>query len=391
MQNFFSLSPESKQILDSVSSILKKTFPIPERFRNALPSNIAELSRLLTNKRADRSLSYLGRPNFLSAYMHYYFPWNLYRLCILLPSLQLNLKAGSIITDLGCGPLTFVSALWIVRPDLRSVPLEFNCIDRAGPALEAGKNFFTALCASNEQTEIPSLNWKINIIKKDININKTEKRKNKASLVCAVNLFNEIYENISHNDTESLHNIAEKAANFMHNEAEKDAVILTVEPGVPQSGKFISLLRDTFMELERMPLAPCTHAQTCPFRQKRKEKQRWCHFAFEALDAPKDLVRLSKAAKLPKERLVLSFLQTGAVTINVKIKQNNQNIQTRVISDAFPLPGNKFGRYGCSSQGLILLTSNKEQIEKIGSLSLVETFLNGQRDEKSGALIAEVI
>jgi len=358
--------------------------------------------------------------------MHYYFPWNLYRLCILLPSLKINLKAGDIITDLGCGPLTFTSALWINRSDLRSVPLEFNCIDRAGPALEAGKNFFSALCG---QTGFTSLTWKINIIKKDINIHKTSNRKNNtqtksASLVCAINLFNEIYEDISHNDNESLLRIAEKAARYMHNEAEADASILTVEPGVPQSGKFISLLRDTFMELDRIPLAPCTHIEECPFRQRRKEKQKWCHFAFEALDAPKDLIRLSTAAKLPKERLVFSFLQTGGITNNNTAKsdvnRNKKNSQAnlkeaklsvRVISDAFPLPGNRFGRYGCSSQGLVLLAGDKKRIEKIGSLSLIETqtefaqtefaqtefaqtrFASSkeQRDEKSGALIIEVI
>jgi len=317
--------------------------------------------------------------------MHYYFPWNLYRLCILLPSLKINLKTGDIITDIGCGPLTFASALWINRPDLRSVPLEFNCIDRAGPALEAGKNFFSALCG---QTGFTSSNWKIRLIKKDININKTDNRKNKASLVCAVNIFNEIYENIPHNDTESLRHTAEKAAFFMHNEAEKDASILIVEPGVPQSGKFISMLRDSFIDLDRQPSAPCTHTETCPFHQKRKEKQKWCHFAFETADAPKELIHLSKAAKLPKERLVLSFLQTGGAENS---DFNKRGFQVRIISDSFPLPGNKFGRYGCSQQGLVLLTGEKRQIEKTVSLSLITAFSKGQRDEKSGALIIEVI
>ena len=179
------LPPETLNILDSLPSLIKKTFPIPGRFRSALPSDIAELSHLLTNRRGDRTLSYLGRPNLLSAYLHYFLPWNLYRLCLLIPRLDLCLSQGDTITDMGCGPLTFVSALWIARPDLRKVPLEFFCIDRSSPALEAGKKFFAAL---SEGKDI----WNIHLVREDIDFrqaNITRKVK-PASLVCAVNVFN---------------------------------------------------------------------------------------------------------------------------------------------------------------------------------------------------------
>lgn len=393
--SFNAFPKETRNILDSVPELIKKTFPVPGRFRGALPSNIAELSRLLTNGRGDRSLSYLARPNFLSAYLHYFMPWNLYRLCLLLPSLSLNLKSGDTITDIGSGPLTFASALWIARSDLRSIPLEINCIDRCAPALEAGKNFFTALCNSTGE----SVMWKINIIKEDIDIRRNVMRKRKkAALVCAVNMFNEIYETLSHNNTGGLKSMAVKAAQAMHNEALPDASILTVEPGVPQAGRFISFLRSAFMELERPPVSPCPHTETCPFTADGG-KTRWCHFAFETDNAPKELHRLSTAAKLPKERLVFSFLLTGGASSQSRAEKTGEKV--RVISDMFPLSemiherSNKrlsFGRYGCSAQGLVLLTGEKSSIEKISSLSLVSPVLsaNGQRDKKSGALIMEI-
>jgi len=380
------LSPDSQKILNSVPVLINKTFPIPGRFRSALPSDIAELSRLLTNNRGERSLSYLGRPEFLSAYLHYFLPWNLYRLCILLPILDLQLPAGSIITDLGCGPLTFASALWITRPDLRSIPLEINCVDRVWSALEAGNKFLTALCKQSGF----ECNWKINLIKKDINIQNTGKGfgKKNSHLVCAVNMFNEQYDRISHSNTEGLRRLAANAAQFMHNEAAPDASILTVEPGIPQSGRFISSLREAFMDLGRMPANPCTHTADCPFtpgRQKSGIKQKWCHFAFEAADAPNELKRLSKAAKLQKERLAFSFLLTKAASNPIK-----ENV--RVISDAFPLPDGQFGRYGCSAAGLILLTGTKNQIERTGALSLTKPVFaaNMKCDTKSGALIMEL-
>jgi len=376
-------------MLESIPSLIEKTFPIPGRFKSKLPSDIAELSHLLTNKRGNRSLSYLTRPNFLSAYLHYFLPWNLYRLCLLLPTLNINLQAGDSITDLGCGPLTLTSALWLSRPDLRNLPLEFNCIDRSGPVLEAGKKFFAALC---ESADCKNVLWKINLIKEDIDIRlvKGAKKRKPAALVCSVNMFNEIYENLSHNDTEGLRQTAKNATKTLCNEAAKDAPILTVEPGVPQSGKFISLLRDALMNFGHSPSSPCTHAAACPLsngatktikgRNWIDTKKRWCHFAYETTDAPKELRKLSAAAKLPKERLVFSFLFTGSLTA--------KKGEARIISDAFPLPYNRFGRYACCEHGLVLVTGEKDRIENTASGSVVHIAATGQYDEKSGAMIS---
>jgi ribosomal protein RSM22 (predicted rRNA methylase) len=390
------MPPQTNDLLHSVPLLIEKTFPVPKRFRSALPSQIKELSGLLTNRRGDRSLSYLGRPNYLNAYLHYFLPWNLYRLCFLLPLLDLKFNNGDTITDLGSGPLTFVSALWIARPDLRSLQLEIDCIDRSGQALEAGKVFFQAL-AENEN--IP---WKINLVREDIDIRKNTLRKEKqASLVCAINLFNEIYEKIPHSNTEKLKQLAGNAAQLMHNLAKTDACILTVEPGVPQSGRFISLMRNAFIELGCPPLSPCTHSRVCPCGASGKK--RWCHFAFETTNVEKELLRLSAAAGLPKDRLVLSYLLSG------KIPQNSyKNSAFRIISDAFPLPQNRSGRYACSASGLVLLSGEKKQIERFvsGGLFNTETIqipvtsqsqwaglkfqLTDKRDAKSGALIMEV-
>jgi len=372
------MSPQTIKLLGDIPSLIKKTFPIPARFRSALPSDIAELSRLLTNKRGDRTLSYLGRPNLLSAYLHYFLPWNLYRLCILIPRIDLCLSPNDTVTDIGCGPLTFVSALWIARPDLRNIPLEFFCVDRSSPALDAGDKFFAALSEGKSP-------WKIHLLREDIDLrqaNITRKIK-PASLVCAVNMFNEIYETLSHNNVDGLRRMAANAARLLRSLSTDGASILTVEPGVPQSGHFISFLRESLLELGLSPASPCTHTQPCPLSKKPK----WCHFAFDAPNAPKELLSLSAAAGLPKERLVFSFLLAGT-----KRASFAANSTARVISDAFPLPANRYGRYGCCAQGLVLLTGDKSLMEKTASLNLVTPIFaaNGQRDQKSGALIAEV-
>ena len=397
MHLFSPLPPETYSLLDSLPALIDKTLPLPGRFRAALSANVAELSRLLTSNRGERSLSYLGRPDMLSAYLRYFLPWNLYRLCRLLPGLELNLAGGDVITDLGCGPLTLVLALWISRPDLRDLPLEFYCIDHSGPALEAGKKIFAALAGGSSP-------WNLHVKKESIdtraNTQKHSAVKAKpAALVCAVNVLNEMCGDLPHSDTEGLRRKALNIARILHGFASASASILAVEPGVPQSGQFISLLRSAFLELKRPPLSPCTHTAACPMpggfeARGKREKKRWCHFAFETDDAPKDLHRLSGAAGIPKERAVLSFLLAGPIAADTHGTEKNapQKTPLRIISDGFPLPQNRFGRYGCSKQGLVLLTGEKGLIEETASGALINPLLSadGQRDSKSGALLAEL-
>jgi len=373
---FAFFNAQTRRVLDSVPALIDKTFPLPGRFRSALPKDVAELSRLLTSGRGERGLSYLGRPALLSAYLRFFLPWNLYRLCRLLPGLNLTLAANDRITDLGCGPLTFAAALWICRPDLRAVPLEFHCIDRSGPALDAGKKLFAALAGENNP-------WKIHTVRGDINADKPKP----AALVCAINVFNEMYGDISRNGTEVLHRSAAKAARLLEAHASPSSAILVVEPGFPRCGEFISLLRDTFLQKGRNPSAPCPHETDCPFSgggDGKGGKNRWCHFAFETDDAPSALHHLSKAAGLPKERAVLSFLFTAPTAA----AQPNA-VKARVISDAFFLPPNRAGRYCCSQQGLILLAGERTAIEQTPSGALVDAVIKDERDPKSGALFAE--
>ena len=374
--------------LKNILLAIEKTFPLPSRFRGVLPKDIAELSKLLTAKRGDRTLSYLNKPNFLSAYLRYYLPWNIVRLCNLLPRLDIKFNKGDIIVDLGSGPLTFAIALWVSRPDLRNIPLEIYCIDRSSAVLEAGKKLFENYCGKDGD----KCNWKINLIKKSINFKnkvyiegKDLLKKQKAKMVCAVNLFNEGYDKIAHSNTLALKHLADNIGYFLHDTASKEGVILTVEPGIPQSGRFISFLRDALIKNNRMPLSPCTHSQNCPFNNAG-DKKRWCHFAFNTEAAPKELLRLSALAKLPKERITYSYLFAGN-NLTTEHEQKKDTL-VRVISDAFSLQGGFFGRYGCCEKGLILLQGEKSQIEEISSCDLVNAVCVSQEvDKKSGALI----
>jgi hypothetical protein len=387
MELFAPLKPQTISLLDNIPALIDTIFPIPERFRRAVPANVAELSRFLTSERSERALSYLNRPGLLSAYLRYYLPWNIYRLCRLLPALDIQFADGDTILDLGSGPLTFAAALWISRPDLRDMRLEIYCVDQSGPALEAGKKFFASLCGDF---------WRVIAVK--TKVDSYTHRGKPAALVSAVNLFNEINDEPGNTALEYRGKRALSAARLLNYSA---GSILVVEPGDPNSGQFISLLRGALLALGRSALSPCAHQAVCPMpggffdKGGKRNKNRWCHFAFDTEDAPEALHRLSGAAGIPKERAALSFLLCGSGSEDSKktggrFKENKTaKNRLRIISDSFPLPQNNFGRYGCSASGLVLLAGDRREIEKASSGSIVEIkYKNGLRDAKSGALLA---
>jgi hypothetical protein len=372
---FAPLAGDTPPLLEGLPALIDRVFPLPQRFRSGLPRDIAELSRLLTSGRGDRDGGYLGRPALLSAYLRYFLPWNVYRLCRLLPALPLA-PAGAL-TDLGSGPLTLPLALWLSRPEFRGLSLEIRCLDRNGAALEAGKALFSALAGK----DCP---WVIKTIRAPLGAPVHGPR---AALVTAVNVYNEIP------DGGAPGGFADRQARLLSALAAEGGAILVVEPGIPRSGEFIAALRGALGEQGRFPLAPCPHGGPCPFPggviAGGRGKAKWCHFAFAAGDAPRDLQALSVAAGLPKEQAVLSFLLAGPRSGRPPALPGGP-IPVRIISGPFPLPRTgEYGRYGCSAQGPVLVTGSRGQIDlrPPGTLLRLNSPPREQRDPKSKALI----
>ncbi len=378
--------PALRAGLDRLLGLIDRTFPIPGRFRNGLGRDVAALSRLLTSERGARDDGYLGKPAELSAYLHYFLPWNVYRLSRLFTGLSLSLKEGDILDDLGSGPLTVPIALWLSRPDLRTRRLEIRCLDRTGKALEAGKRLFGALAADGESP------WRITTIRGALG---TRIRGEKAALVSAANLFNELYQDQRTPAAE----LADRSVRLLSASARDDAAILVVEPGIPRSGEFVSALRDAFLRQGRPPLAPCPHQGACPLSGGRRGAK-WCHFAFDTDDAPPRLLALSAAAGIPKERATLSFLAAGPLAAGHQAAGPQAadataagSLDLRMVSDSFPLDGGQFGRYACSALGLTLAVGTGRRMEELESGTLLRlppgTTASG-RDAKSGAALIRV-
>jgi hypothetical protein len=377
-----------------------------------LPRDVAELSRLLTKGREDRSESYLGRPNLLSAYLRYFLPWNVYRLCRLLPALPLALADGDAVTDIGSGPCTLAIALWISRPDLRNLHLEFRCLDRTAAVMDAGKRIFATLVSGPPGGTGASL-WTIKTIKGELRRTGTLSARiqgRPAKLVTAVNTFNELFWALSPVDTRGLRRTADQSARLLGSLTGESGSVLVMEPGIPRCGEFISVLRAALMEQGLFPLSPCFHCEACPFPggfSSKGGKARWCHFAFDTEDAPGELLRLSRAAGIPKERAVLSFIladkqgpapesgifrpETPGTPKAVPGAAGNNTTAVLVLSDSFAIgKEGRYGRYCCSPKGLVLAAGSGKTISQALPGSFLRLALSRDRDPKSGALLGEV-
>ncbi|MDL2306867.1 hypothetical protein LJC48_02385 [Desulfovibrio sp. OttesenSCG-928-C06] len=291
------------------------------------------------------------------------------------------------------------------------------------------------------------------------------KTKEKVHLITAANVLNEL-------PTPRQESLEEKLGSIfasMHRILEPGGQILLIEPGTRLGGKLVALMRRLALEKGYTVLAPCTHQEACPFLTERDEdadedgadddfmgsapsrkgmaernaKQAWqprpsgwCHFSHDAEGAWPELLRLSAAADLPKERLSLSFVllrkplpgensaagrktdaraaksapfassgqsvrtgQTGEFAKSAQPAKNGRTIadgrqsslpapgeymDARVISDIIKVPGKGICRYVCTRAGLGLLRDAAELDS--GAEVGVTRHKNGGIDPKTGAL-----
>jgi ribosomal protein RSM22 (predicted rRNA methylase) len=366
--------------LGNIPDLLRKIHPMKEKHRKALASGVRLLSTYLTMDRDSLPSDYMTRPEFLSAYLHYFMPWNIYRQGILLQGLDISIKSDATIVDFGSGPLTFLQALWMTRPHMRTNSYQYLAIDRSEPALKIGRKLFEGLAGSQGD------GWHV----------RTErqlgaaKKAGPADLIVAANFINELG--------------APRAAAGGEMSAEDlllqrwegllkpDAAILIIEPGTRLSGRKLALVRQSALSRGWKVAAPCTHENECAMPGTRGGP--WCHFNFTPRDIPEWLFLFSRKVKLPKERASLSFLLlTRGDKCPVKIqplpKRPEKEGLVRVMSEAFNLPDFQQGRYGCSGKGLVLLQNRKvaHPGPQPGELLTVSWPDKPQRDAKSKAML----
>ncbi|MFA6855717.1 MAG: small ribosomal subunit Rsm22 family protein [Treponema sp.] len=380
---------DAHNVLDNFSAIVQGVFPSNSRQLRSLPQDVRQLSHELTDERAGRRLGYMNNPAYISAYVRYFAWWNLVRLTRLFANLgssSFPLKNGDYCLDIGSGPLTVVTALWLACPELRSRKLTWYCMDISQNALSIGEDIYLSAAARTPPADSNAEpHWNIIRVKGPMGTNIREK----ASFITCANMFNELYQDGQYAPEE----LAQKYAASLHSYADKKHTIFVVEPGVPRQARIISLLRDSFIKSDLVITAPCPHVQACAMNglhARTGGTAKWCNFAFSTEDAPQQLLKLSTDAGIPKERAVLSFVL--ATNIESDTVQNRQACQfpltLRITSDPIRLPGHRTGYYACSILGLTLAVDVSESKYKSGDSVTVmtsEDLRTLRKDPKTGA------
>jgi len=405
------LSKDSVAILNSFDEIIQGVRPLNSRQLQQLPEHIRALSHQLTDDRASRRLGYMNDNVQLSSYVRYYTWWNLVRLTRLFANLPATVfpTADCTCLDLGSGPLTVVTALWLARPELRKLRLTWYCLDVSANSMALGEDIYLSIAAKAKAADETIEPWQIIRVKGPFGT----PIKQKAGFLTCANMLNEL-DQASDMPPEFQ---TKKYYEQLQRYCEKDAGVILVEPGVPKAARTLSLLRTRYIKDGRTIAAPCPHAGDCPmsgFKAYTGSKNKWCNFAFTTEDAPHKLQKLSDAAKLPKERATLSFMavargdnavvsapSTPSFGSAQEPLRDHATTEIRITSDKLRLPNYMCGYYGCSQHGLVLVTLPDENNTRLpkppfrprsGDLIQVKTKTPDSlpKDEKSGALIVKL-
>jgi len=370
--------------LEALPKILREVLPLKAKHRASLPGAIRRLSAFLTVERENLPKGYMTKPEYQAAYLNYFLPWNIYRQGRLLQGLGLDLADGTRVVDLGAGPLTFLLALWLARPSLRSRAIEYLGLDLAEPPLKAGRRIFTALGGDT---------WQV----------KTERRPagaggEPADLLVAANFLNELEtarrDRRPPSEDGDANTPEDRLLERWESMVSPEGAVLLIEPGMRASARQLSKVRQTALQRGWHVAAPCPHAGDCPIPGLRGKP--WCHFTFRPYGAPDWLARFSRDVRLPKERASLSFLlltrgADGPVSLTGTAKPLQSLLPVRVVSEPFDLPAETSGQYACCEKGMVLLQHG----ERTGPVPRVQPGDKVQiswparpvTDRKSGALI----
>lgn len=365
------------QGLAALPEALEAVQPLRGRHRAQLPGQVAQLSEWLTSARGDLPRDYLSRPALLSAYLHYFLPWNIYRQGRLACGLDLRPGPGARIVDLGAGPFTFALALWLARPDLRAVPLRYLAVDRAGAALQAGRALWDRVAGGSP--------WQVETLARPAG----GRGLPEADLLVLANVLNEIRQP-GGGEREPDEDPHDRLLERWLDSLAPGGRVLVIEPGTRPAARALVALRARAVELRWNVLAPCPHQGRCP--QPGLGRLPWCHFGFATGGAPAWLEELSRRANLAKERASLSFLllEPPAPQPAAGAAPGADPGAVRVVSGSFPLDGGGRGRYGCAAGGLVLLEEarpGREAGPAPGDLVRVAWPDRARKDGKSGATI----
>lgn len=422
---------ELESRLNRAIPIIHSVMRLRREHAEDLPYAVADLSRQLTSERSGIQ-GYWASPRNMSAYIHYFLPWNIIRLAWLLPQLKLSLADNARVLDLGSGPLTVPLSLLLAAPDLTKKRLEVTCADVAPHPMQLGKVILETLLESDKtpgmrvgsssarrreqgapampekkikpaREEITGFTecWSLRLQRATLEKALRSTPPQSLQLITAANVLNELRATRGISLRERLDNFTR----MLQTALAPGGKILLVEPGTRQGGKIISLVRCAAIEQGLRVVAPCPHNNVCPYQPDFEEEDdshcfnsekpkrqtsltyAWCHFTFPVDGVPQELARLSQAAGLGKRSLSLAFLLLEKSAQGTPIEEPDSAQTGLVLSDAIVIPGYREARYICHRDGLGLMVNGFGCVP--GEYVTIRQDDRSDLDVKSGAFLCK--
>lgn len=407
-------------LISALPDLLQKEANISAKHFAQIKNTVSDLFKQLTSERNTRYANYLNSDAFVFAYAYYYLPWNCYKMTKLFLHLSIaeliakkNKRCGAehrddalVFADFGSGPLTVPIALWIAEPKLRAKKITWYCFDLSNKILDLGEKIFHELERRNKKN---AGNWTIKKVQSAFGAKSTEQFLNEHQRIdfyFSCNMFNEFINQNAENFANETYRSVETIRKYLA----EDAYALIVEPGNPQGGKIITSMRSHFLEKNFSVLSPCVHCGVCPLDEEaavcsRGNKSfsknnftfargKWCHFMVTAKEQIESLQTISEQVKLPKEKLVFSYL-LAAQKDTIPASQSENIFRVIITSELIKLRNGCAGRYACSEYGFLLLKSESPQflrgLHSGDRIMLDKKLLRGfAQDKKTGARIIEM-
>jgi len=278
-----------------------------------------------TSDKPSRKADYLGRVEFLEAYLFWYLPHNLLKFSSLLP--RLNLEPSSQLTDFGSGPLTVPLAFWLLKKDWRALDLGWTLVEPYSKALDSGLKLLEHVVSRFGQT----LAWKFSRVRGRLGV----AIQRKASLVVCSHVLNEVHDT----ETNLVHQLLRDVLPGAH--------LLLVEPGTRLASRRLVKLRGEFLKQKLHILAPCTHLGPCPAPGLHSHDH-FCHFPGQS-ERPRWMEEVADQLGTQYNTRPVSFLHVQASS-----GPSSSLKRARVISTELPIPQLVHAHYLCAQEGLLV-------------------------------------
>ncbi len=242
------------------------------RFR-ALCRSVAELSRLFTKDRAERTRSYLDEDTLRAGYLAYFLPVNLAKVQALLdelPSDQLCRPEDRPLRalDIGSGPGTGALAVrdWMQQRTERAV--EVVAVDQALPALQDLERLWKAYAQASGRHS--SILTRIHANLERAGSLETCKQEGPFELIVVANTLNELWR--------GARDQVGARVTFVRGLLDllvPHGSLLIIEPALRDTSREFHLVRDRLLEAGACTVySPCLHENPCPALIKKDD---WCH------------------------------------------------------------------------------------------------------------------